>query len=207
MGLRLGILEDGHDLPTRITFRVMRKVARADVPAVIKVSAYRHRYFGTPFHALVQDLLRGPSQWTVGERELFAAATSQTNQCRFCTAAHTAFAADQIGADVAADALRRPADAAIAPQARAVLVFLEQLALDPDAIGPADVDAVRGAGVTDEALDEAVRISVLFHVINRVMDTAGAGPLEGRQLAVSRKVIGLGGYRLPPPIRLFSRAR
>lgn len=204
--MRLGILEHGHDLPTRVTLWMMRTIARADVPAVIRVSAYRHRYFGTPFHALVQDLLRGPSAWTVGERELFAAATSKTNQCRFCTAAHTAFAADKIGAEVAANALRRPADAEVNPRAAAVLAFLEKLALDPDAIGPGDADAVRDAGVTDEALDEAVRISVLFHVINRVMDTAGAGPLEGRSLTVARRVVGSGGYRLPPPIRLFSRA-
>lgn len=204
--MRLGILEDGHDLPTRVTFRVMRTIARAEVPAVIKVSSYRHRYFGTPFHALVQDLLRGPSEWTVGERELFAAATSKANQCRFCTTAHTAFAADQVGADVAADVLRRPQDAAISPQTAAALAFLEKLALEPDAIGPDDADAVRAAGVSDEALDEAIRVSVLFHVINRVMDTAGAGPLEGRSLAVARKVVGTGGYRLPPTIRLLSRA-
>jgi len=204
--MRLEILDHGHDLPTRMTFRVMRRIARADVPAVVKITAYRHRYFGTPFYALVQDLLRGPSAWSVGERELFAAATSKSNECQFWTSVHTAFAADQVGTDVAADALAGQGDAVIGPRATAALVFLEKLALAPDAIGPGDADAVRAAGVSDEALDEAVRISVLFHVINRVMDTAGAGPLEGRSLAIARKVVGSAGYRVPPPIRIFSRA-
>jgi hypothetical protein len=47
--MRLRILDRGHDLPTRLTFAVVRRMARAEVPEVIKVAAYRHRYFGTPF--------------------------------------------------------------------------------------------------------------------------------------------------------------
>ena len=51
MTLRLRILDRGQDLPTRLTFSVVRRMARAEVPEVIKVAAYRHRYFGTPFHS------------------------------------------------------------------------------------------------------------------------------------------------------------
>jgi hypothetical protein len=31
----------------------------------------------------VHEALRGPSEWSVGERELFAAYTSKLNHCRF----------------------------------------------------------------------------------------------------------------------------
>jgi hypothetical protein len=41
--MRLRILDRGHDLPTRLTFAVARRMARAEVPEVIKVAAYRHR--------------------------------------------------------------------------------------------------------------------------------------------------------------------
>jgi AhpD family alkylhydroperoxidase len=164
--MRLRILDRGHDLPTRLTFAVVRRMAHAEVPEVIKVAAYRHRYFGTPFHVLVQDLMRGPSSWTVGERELFAAFTSSRNQCQFCTTAHQAFAASCAGDDVV---------------------------------------AVQAAGVDDLALEEAVRISALFHVINRIMDAAGAGPLQGPSLDLARRIVMGGGYKLPPTIRWLSR--
>jgi hypothetical protein len=44
---------------------------------------YRPEFFGKPYGDLVHLLLRGPSDWSVGERELFAAFTSHLNTCRF----------------------------------------------------------------------------------------------------------------------------
>src|SRR6476646_3371417 len=45
-----------------------------------------------PIRELTQVLLRGDSTLTEGERELIATVVSNGNQCRFCTAAHTAAA-------------------------------------------------------------------------------------------------------------------
>jgi hypothetical protein len=70
-----------------------------------------------------------------------------------------------------------------------------------------DVLAVRAAGVDDVALEEAVRISVLFQVINRIRDPVGAGPLEGPSLDLARPIVMGGGYKLPPTIRWLSRGR
>lgn len=44
---------------------------------------YRPQLFGGPFSDLLQTMLRGPSEWTVGERELFAAFSSSLRQCPF----------------------------------------------------------------------------------------------------------------------------
>jgi hypothetical protein len=44
---------------------------------------YRPELFGGPFSELVQELMRGPSEWSVGERELFAAFESAQRQCPF----------------------------------------------------------------------------------------------------------------------------
>ena len=49
-----------------------------------------------------------------------------------------------------------------------------------------DLNAVRAAGVTDDAIAEAALISANFHLINRVMDACGAGPLTGRPLGILR---------------------
>ena len=44
---------------------------------------YRPELFGRPFSELLQRVMRGPSEWTAGERELFAAFVSSLRQCPF----------------------------------------------------------------------------------------------------------------------------
>src|SRR5262249_62410935 len=60
-------------LVRRLVFAVMRRVTGRDVPDIIKVRYHRPRFFGKPFFELAQAMMRGPSPWTIGERELFAA--------------------------------------------------------------------------------------------------------------------------------------
>lgn len=52
-------------------------------PDVVRVLSYRPEIFGTPFSICLEDVMRGPSEWSVGERELFAAFVSRKNQCPF----------------------------------------------------------------------------------------------------------------------------
>jgi hypothetical protein len=44
---------------------------------------YRPELFGRPFSELLQNVMKGPSDWTEAERELFAAFVSAQNQCPF----------------------------------------------------------------------------------------------------------------------------
>ena len=50
---------------------------------VLKTINYRPELFGRPFSAALDFAMRGPSAWTTGERELFAAFVSSLNQCPF----------------------------------------------------------------------------------------------------------------------------
>jgi hypothetical protein len=50
---------------------------------VVRTMRYRSELFGRPFSAALQQVMRGPSDWPVGERELFAAFVSAQNQCPF----------------------------------------------------------------------------------------------------------------------------
>jgi hypothetical protein len=81
--MRLRRVATGHRLPQRLTLTAMRLATRAEPPDVVKTSLYRRRFFGKPFGDLLHQVMRGPSEWTVGERELFAAFTSRLNQCPF----------------------------------------------------------------------------------------------------------------------------
>ena len=50
---------------------------------VVLVLGYRPELFGRPFSEALQEIMRGPSAWSVAERELFAAFVSAQNQCPF----------------------------------------------------------------------------------------------------------------------------
>jgi hypothetical protein len=51
------------------------------VSGIGQILSYRADIFGLPFSKYIQEALRGPSEWSVGERELFAAFVSQKNRC------------------------------------------------------------------------------------------------------------------------------
>ena len=51
--------------------------------SLVRTLLYRKQFFGQPHSHHTHEVMRGPSEWSVGERELFAAFVSQMNQCRF----------------------------------------------------------------------------------------------------------------------------
>jgi hypothetical protein len=61
----------------------VRLVSGYRMPDVVRTLRYRHHAFGAPHSAHTQAVMRGPSEWSVGERELFAAFVSKINQCHF----------------------------------------------------------------------------------------------------------------------------
>ncbi len=50
---------------------------------ILKTFTYRKEIFGLPFCRALEDVMRGPSEWSVGERELMAAYVSRQNKCPY----------------------------------------------------------------------------------------------------------------------------
>jgi len=80
--MRLRKVHTGHRLREKMILGIMRVVA-GHAPGVVRTLFYRKEFFGQPFSELTQQVMRGPSPWSVGERELFAAFVSRLNQCVF----------------------------------------------------------------------------------------------------------------------------
>lgn len=83
--MRLRVVERGHRMPQKLTLRMIRVMTRdpAQPLDIIRTMMYRPEFFGKQASALVHAVMRGPSEWSAGERELFAAFTSNLNACRF----------------------------------------------------------------------------------------------------------------------------
>jgi hypothetical protein len=80
--MRLKQVHQGHGFRDRAMLAVMR-IVMGHAPGVVRTLLYRKEFFGRPFSELTQQVMRGPSPWTVGERETFAAFVSKLNQCVF----------------------------------------------------------------------------------------------------------------------------
>jgi len=81
--MRLQRLDSGQRWGVRLFLRFIRLVSRKDPADVVKTLYYRPEFWGAAYSALLQDIMRGPSEWAVGDRELFAAFVSKLNQCPF----------------------------------------------------------------------------------------------------------------------------
>lgn len=81
--MRLKAVERGEHLADRVRYALIRVMSGFRAPDVMRTLAYRKAFFGGPHRIHTHAVMRGPSAWTVGERELFAAFVSRLNQCVF----------------------------------------------------------------------------------------------------------------------------
>ena len=81
--MRLAVVDVGHAPPEAAMLASIRERTGAEPRGVIKTLLYRPELFGEPFSEALDVVMRGPSEWSPGERELFAAFTSLLRQCPF----------------------------------------------------------------------------------------------------------------------------
>jgi len=86
--MRLEILDRGHRLGTKALLALIRLVSRQPVVDAVKLAFYRPDFYGGG--DLSHEAMRGPSAWSIGDRELMAAFVSKVNESQFCIAAHSA---------------------------------------------------------------------------------------------------------------------
>jgi alkylhydroperoxidase family enzyme len=79
---------------------------------------------------------------------------------------------------------------------RATLGFVEKLTLRPAELTQADTAAVRAAGVSEEALIDAIHVAALFNMIVRLADSLGwdVPTFEAFHARADRMLAG--GYKL-----------
>jgi hypothetical protein len=81
--MRLAILDSGHSFTKKALLAFIKTVSRMPVQDVVKLLLYRPEFFGTPMNAVFQEAMRGPSEWSIAEREMMAGYVSKVNECEF----------------------------------------------------------------------------------------------------------------------------
>ena len=168
--MRLAILDSGHGFGTKALFAFIRALSCQPTPEVLKLVMYRPDFFGTHMKEVTHEAMRGPSSWSVGDRELMAAFVSKMNDCEFCIKAHSAVAARAYHDESkVSGALSDLETAVIEEPLRATLRMLRKLTRE-HAVNVDDMRAVLAAGVSVEQIEDALAVCFAFNTMNRLAD-------------------------------------
>ena len=193
--MRLAILDSGHSFATKILFAIIRIASRQPVPEAVKLVMYRPDFYGAPMGKITHEAMRGPSAWSVADRELTAAFVSKVNECAFCVGAHTATAgqAYQDGAKVQAVL----ADLESAPVENGLRVTLRMLGklTREGKVGAEDMREVVSAGVSRQQVEDALAVCAAFNTTDRLADAFGFEVLSPAGFEAGAKYLLKRGYR------------
>lgn len=127
-----------------------------------------------PLMTYVNAVMRSEGALSIGERELIAAFVSGLNSCRFCYGSHVIHA-EAFGIEPAlVKHLLDDLDSSDVPdRMKPLLRYVEKLNTLPNRLVQADVEAVLEQGWSEDALFEAVEVSGLFNMMNRIVEGGG----------------------------------
>ena len=193
--MRLAILHRGYSPATRLLFALIELFSRQPVPDAAKLVFYRPDFYGARAKEFTHEAMRGPSAWSVGDRELMAACVSQVNESAFCVGAHTATArqAYQDGPKVAA-VLADLESAPVEEPLRATLRMLGKLTREGK-VGAEDMRQVLSAGVSRRQVEDALAVCAAFNTTGRLADAFGFVVLGPEGFEAAAKYLLKRGYR------------
>jgi AhpD family alkylhydroperoxidase len=184
--MRLSILDNGHRLRAKLFLKLTSARSGSGSPDIVKMLLYRPGFLTRPLLDLTAEAMRGPSYWTAGEREYLAMSTAQLHECPFCVVTHAELVR------IAGKGEIDPDDPASArPELRAVRGFLEAVTLSPDR-----VDATTVTHLPEQAVLEALRVNLVWNIVNRLANAFGFVLRDG-QLHSGTRALHRFGYRFP----------
>jgi uncharacterized peroxidase-related enzyme len=164
--MRLEVLDRGHRLRTKALLALIRVVSRQPVVDAVKLAFYRPDFYGGG--DLTHEAMRGPSAWSIGDRELMAAFVSKVNECPFCVAAHSATSGLWYEDDAKVTATLTDLETApIEEPLRAMLRLLGKLTRE-HSIDADDIRTVLAAGVSPPQIEDALAVCLAFNITDRL---------------------------------------
>jgi len=193
--MRLKVLNSGYSLGRKALFALIHVASRQPLPDAAKLVFYRADFYGAHMKEFTHEAMRGPSAWSVGDRELMAALVSKTNECAFCIGAHTATAVGAYHDEARVAAVLSDLEtAAIEEPLRATLRLLQKLTRE-HAVDATDMRRVLAAGVSREQIEDALAVAFAFNTTNRLADAFGFAMPGPKGFESGAKFLLARGYR------------
>lgn len=191
--MRLEILNRGHRLPTKAIMALIRLFSRHPVVDAVKLALYRPDFYrGGP---LTHEAMRGPSDWSIGDRELMAAYVSKANECPFCVAAHSATSTMWYGDNAKvvgtlSDLESAPIDESLRATLRMLGKLTQEQSIDAD-----DIRAVLAASVSPQQIKDALAVSLVFNITDRLANAFGFDVATPEAMNAGARYLLKRGYR------------
>jgi len=153
-----------------------------------------------------EDVLRGPSPLTSGERELIYTYCAALNRCHYAYTSHKACAlALGISQRCFAPEPRGVNLAGVPARLRPILSFARKLTMSPGRVQAADSSAIYRAGWSEQAIIDTIVVTSLANWISRILNGFSASaPDEHHERAGGK--LAEGGY-LPVAAELRRQLR
>jgi len=174
-------------------FLLIRVFSGYPVVDAVKLAFYRPSFYRAG--EFTQEAMRGPSEWSVADRELMAAYLSKMNETKFCIAAHTATSALAYndGAKVSAT-LADLETAPLTEPLRATLRMLGKLTRENN-VDADDIQRVLAAGVSQQQIEDALAVAFAFNVTDRLADVFDFAVDDPAAINAGAKYLLERGYR------------
>lgn len=193
--MRLDILNRGYSPGTRLLFAVIRLFSGHPLPDAARLMFYRPDFYGNRAKEFAHEAMRGPSAWSVGDRELMAAYVSTVNKTAFCIGAHTATARQAYQDDAKVQAVLADLESApIAEPLRATLRMLGRLIAE-GTVTAGNMREVLAAGASPRQVEDALAVCAAFNTTDRLADAFGFEMLSPEGFAAGAKYLLKRGYR------------
>lgn len=140
---------------------------------VYDVFARRPEIFG-PFTEACEQIMRGPSRLSPGDRELLGTFVSALNACPYCHDVHNEAVKAYGFRGELAMRLKDDIDGAdLDPKLKPLFALARKATEGAYRVTDADFEAAYAAGWDDEAVHDAVMVACLFNFMNRLVSTLG----------------------------------
>ena len=193
--MRLEILNRGYGPGIRLLFALVRVFSGHPLPDAAKLVFYRPAFYGSRAKDFTHEAMRGPSAWSVADRELMAAFVSKVNQCAFCIGAHSATAGQAYQDSAKVQTVLADLDSApIEEGLRATLRMIGKLTRE-GTVSAEDMRQVMSAGISRQQVEDALAVCAAFNTTDRLADAFGFQLLSPEDFEAGARYLLKRGYK------------
>ncbi len=127
-----------------------------------------------PFTETCEQIMRGPSPLSPGQRELIGTFVSRLNSCPYCHDVHNeAVKAYGMNEALTRQLMDDPDSADIDDEFKVLLTLVRKVTEGAYRVSESDYEQMYAAGWGDDAIHDAIIVACLFNFMNRLVSSFG----------------------------------